>query len=227
MVKFKVKNKHLVGGIKDFPKHIVQRMVEEQVHQGNVANPAVFADDVMNDKNNGGFTWRDTEQQHEFWNKVIYSRQFDLIPKPEKPKGHIHAKAMRKYAKDAMTNEKPWELWEMRVAESEPWKPMFASPKWQSDIEYRRKSEAVAEPKPTPALTPNALIKAMLDKGMTVWACISDSSYEDARSRLDKRIHRITEVNLGREFPVCAISSSWVYAVPVDTATMTEITELP
>ena len=43
MEKFKVKKKHLTGEIADFPKRVVQAMVDEQVRQGNPANPSVFA----------------------------------------------------------------------------------------------------------------------------------------------------------------------------------------
>ena len=45
MEKFKVKKKHLIGDIADFPKRVVQAMVDEQVRQGNPANPSVFARD--------------------------------------------------------------------------------------------------------------------------------------------------------------------------------------
>ena len=41
--KFKVKKKHLIGEIAGFPKRVVQAMVDEQVRQGNPANPIVFA----------------------------------------------------------------------------------------------------------------------------------------------------------------------------------------
>ena len=47
MKKFKVKNKHLTGEIADFPKRVVQAMVDEQVRQGN---PAVPSDEL---KENG------------------------------------------------------------------------------------------------------------------------------------------------------------------------------
>lgn len=154
MEKFKVKKKHLVGEIKDFPKHIVQLMVDEQVNQGNVANPNVFATNVHATNSTGGFTWPATYLGHDLWADVINRKKFHLIPKPKKPVGHVHAKAMRKYADDSMTSERPWELWEMRV-EGEPWKPMFTNPKWYTGTKYRRKSEADT----TPALTPNEIIK--------------------------------------------------------------------
>ena len=42
MKKFKVKKKHLTGEIADFPKRVVQAMVDEQVRQGNPADPSVW-----------------------------------------------------------------------------------------------------------------------------------------------------------------------------------------
>ena len=222
MEKFKVKKKHTVGELEGFPKHIVQLMVEEQVNQGNVANPRIFTQNIHAGKSNGGFNWKDAELGHDLWAGVINRKQFHRIPKPEKPKGHVHAKLMKQYAKDSMTNERPWELWEMRV-EGEPWKPMFVNPKWSTITEYRRKPEAIAVPTP---VAPHEIIKAMLDNGMTVLAAVSDDSYDDARARITHGIHRVTEVGDG-DYPIQTILMRWRFAVPVNTDTMTEITELP
>ena len=57
MIQFKVKKKHLVGQISDFPKRVVQAMVDEQVRQGNPADPRVFARALNACKDGGGFTW--------------------------------------------------------------------------------------------------------------------------------------------------------------------------
>ena len=144
----------------------------KQVRQGNVANPSVFAVKQIADQSRGGFTWRKTALGHSTWSDVITRRCFDLIPKPEKPKG----------------------------------KPKAGT---------------------TPALTPNEIIKAMLDKGMTVWAVVSDASYDEARSRMGNFVYRIVEYNAAEAYSFRTASSGWEYAVPVDTATMTEITEMP
>ena len=74
----KVEEKHLVGKIADFPLHVVQEMVNEQVRQGNKADPNVFAASLWS-----GFRWLASEKGHNFWDKVIIGRQFHLIPKPE------------------------------------------------------------------------------------------------------------------------------------------------
>ena len=57
MEKFKVKKKHLTGEIADFPKRVVQAMVDEQVRQGNPADTRVFARALNACKDEGGFTW--------------------------------------------------------------------------------------------------------------------------------------------------------------------------
>ena len=90
MEKFKVKKKHLTGEIADFPLRVVQAMVDEQVRQGNKANPSVFATNIWK-----GFQWSNSEQGGDFWHDAIINRQFHLIPEPEKPKGHVHAKLMK------------------------------------------------------------------------------------------------------------------------------------
>ena len=68
--------------------------------------------------------------------------------------------------------------------------------------------------------TPHEIIQHMLDKGMDVWACVSDKSYDDARSKIGHCAIRVTEVT---EYDTDGYYT-WKYAVPIDTATMTEIT---
>ena len=83
MEKFKVKKKHLTGAIADFPRRVVQAMVDEQVRQGNPANPCVFARVRVADKDEGGFTWTDSTLGFS-WADVIRGKKFHLIPKREK-----------------------------------------------------------------------------------------------------------------------------------------------
>ena len=129
MEKFKVKKKHLTGEIADFPKRVVQAMVDEQVRQGNPADPSVFARKRIACKREGGFTWMKTAPGYS-WPEIILYKKFHLIPKREKPR------------------EKP------RCPDSAP------------------RTEA----------TPHEIIQRMFDKGMTVWVCVSDKSYDDARA---------------------------------------------
>ena len=172
MEKFKVKKKHLTGKIADFPKRVVQAMVDEQVRQGNPADPRVFARNLVACNYQGGFSWRKTTLGYDSWVEVIHMRRFNLIPKSEKP----------------------------RCPDSAP------------------RTEA----------TPHEIIKNMLDKGMAVWACVSDKSYDDARAKIGRYAYRVTKYSTDSCYPVWTwYAGWWKYAIPIDTATMTEITEVP
>ena len=67
----------------------------------------------------------------------------------------------------------------------------------------------------------------MLAKGMDVWACVSDNSYDDARAKIGHDVNRVTEYDTDGYYPVWTRNVVWKYAVPIDLATMTEITEAP
>ena len=170
MEKFKVKKKHLTGEIADFPKRVVQAMVDEQVRQGNPADPSVFSNRRGACKREGGFTWMKTAPGYS-WPEIILYKKFHLIPKREKP----------------------------RCPDSAP------------------RTEA----------TPNEIIQHMLDKGMAVWVCVSDKSYDDARADIGRYAYRVTQYDADKPYPVQTWYASWKYAIPIDTATMTEITEVP
>ena len=171
MKKFKVKKKHLIGEIADFPKRVVQAMVDEQVRQGNPADPSVFSNRRTACKDYGGFTWMGSPLGHGSWSEIILYKKFHLIPKREKPR-----------CPDSAT-----------------------------------RTEA----------TPHEIIQHMLDKGMAVWACGSDKSYDDARANIGRHAYRVTGYSTDSYYPVQTWYAGWKYAVPIDTATMTEITEVP
>ena len=168
MEKFKVKKKHLTGEIADFPKRVVQAMVDEQVRQGNPANPSVFARDRTACEYDGGFTWTSSVLGYGSWADIILGEKFHLIPKREKK---------------SLT----------------------------SDIRVE----------------PNAIIQNMLAKGMAVWACVSDKSYDEARANIGRYAYRVTRYSTDSYYPVWTWCAGWKYAIPIDTATMTEITEVP
>ena len=84
MEKFKVKKKHLTGEIADFPKRVVQAMVDEQVRQGNPADPRVFSKWCVAGKSNGGFDWHESPLGYDSWRKIISWKKFHLILKREK-----------------------------------------------------------------------------------------------------------------------------------------------
>ena len=171
MEKFKVKKKHLVGEIADFPKRVVQAMVDEQVRQGNPADPSVFWIKCTAGKSQGGFDWHESILGRDAWVGIIPWKKFYLIPKREKP----------------------------RCPHSAP------------------RTEA----------TPHEIIQHMLDKGMVVWASMSDKSYDEARDKIGYYAYRVTQYDTDKLYPVQTLYARWEYAVPIDTATMTEITEVP
>ena len=84
MKKFKVKKKHLTGQISDFPRRVVQALVDEQVRQGNPADPSVFARSLNACKDEGGFKWTSSIQGCFFWAAVVWGEDFHLITKREK-----------------------------------------------------------------------------------------------------------------------------------------------
>ena len=174
MEKFKVKKKHLTGEIADFPKRVVQAMVDEQVRQGNPADPRVFSNWCVACKDEGGFTWIESPLGHDSWRKIISWKKFHLIPKRQS------------------------------IA------PEMAG---------GQNSDECVEP--------HAIIQNMLDKGMDVWACMSDGSYDAARVKIGRYAYRVTRYDTDSVYPVHTWYASWKYAVPIDTATMTEITEVP
>ena len=175
MEKFKVKKKHLTGEIADFPKRVVQAMVDEQVRQGNPADPSVFTKVRTACKHNGGFTWIDSALGNS-WSDILWGKKFHLIPKREKPS----------------------------IA------PEMAG---------GQNSDERVEP--------NAIIQHMLDKGMAVWVCGSDKSYDEARANIGRYVSRVTRYDAANYYPVRAKPFCCKYAIPIDTATMTEITEVP
>lgn len=54
-------------------------------------------------------------------------------------KGHPHAALMLKFAQDAQTHKRPWDLWEVRFNSDSKWEDMIISPMWTPEYEYRRK----------------------------------------------------------------------------------------
>ena len=93
----------------------------------------------------------------------------------------------------------------------------------------KREKPRCPDSAPRTEATPLEIIQNMLDKGMDVWACVSDKSYDDARDKIGQHIHHrfMQYYTDGYYHPVWTRDIGWKYAVPIDTATMTEITEVP
>lgn len=125
----KVVKLDLVGDIAKFPLHVVQLMVNEQVRQGNPADPRVFASNDHADKPRGGFDWNESEAGTNFWWQVIALKRFNLASEPEqvhpisKSENHTQTEATPEPAKpkrkivqisESMTSDEryvsPWNL---------------------------------------------------------------------------------------------------------------------
>ena len=76
---FKVEQSDLVGDIKDFPIEVVEKMIEEQVKQGNCPNVKVFQNYVTADVDDDGFSWWNTDDGNDFWLEVVGDGNFDLF----------------------------------------------------------------------------------------------------------------------------------------------------
>lgn len=76
---YRVEQSDLVGAIEGFPIEVVQKMVEEQVEQGNEADVSVFQKNVTCDIYARGFQWVKTIDGRSFWNSVINCKNFGLF----------------------------------------------------------------------------------------------------------------------------------------------------
>lgn len=76
---FKVEPSDLVGDIKDFPIEVVEKMIGEQVRQGNLPNVEVFQKNVTSDVEHGGFDWNKSDDDSIFWIEIIEGVNFELF----------------------------------------------------------------------------------------------------------------------------------------------------
>jgi hypothetical protein len=79
MATIKITKADLIGNIKNFPIEVVEKMVEEQVRQGNKANVKVFQKYRVADSRQGGFCWDRTDDGSIFWHCVIMNEYFDVF----------------------------------------------------------------------------------------------------------------------------------------------------
>lgn len=84
---YKVEENDLVDKIEDFPIEVVQKMIEEQVKQGNEANVSIFQKFCIASIIEGGFDWERTTDGDTFWQNVIGRQDFNVFFKkyPKKP----------------------------------------------------------------------------------------------------------------------------------------------
>lgn len=74
-----ITEKDLIGRLEGFPIQVVEKMLERQVQQGNIEDITVFQCSISADKIQGGFTWDNTVEKHDFWLEVISNHNFELF----------------------------------------------------------------------------------------------------------------------------------------------------
>ena len=77
--KYLIKESDITGSIKGFPIEIVQKMLENQVNQGNKLDIKPFQIRASIDANNDGFDWIKTIEGFRFWNNIINEGNFKLF----------------------------------------------------------------------------------------------------------------------------------------------------
>lgn len=63
----------LIGELEGFSIEIAERMLAEQVRQGNEEDIRVFQDHACANADDGGFDWDRTVEGHKYWRNAIYS----------------------------------------------------------------------------------------------------------------------------------------------------------
>ena len=74
-----VEQSDLVGRLECFPIEVVQKMVNEQVRQGNKADVVLFQGRVYAARVSGGFDWERSFMGLKFWRDVLIKERFDIF----------------------------------------------------------------------------------------------------------------------------------------------------
>lgn len=74
-----VKYYQIIGDIRDFPREIIIKMIENQILQGNKPDILVFQKDRNCQKDSGGFDWEKTVDGIWFWRSVLCERNYNLF----------------------------------------------------------------------------------------------------------------------------------------------------
>ena len=67
------------GKIAWLPDFIGEELMNQQELQGNKRDISVFEEDVIAGKNEGGFEWKDTSQNYNFWDRVLLKKDINLF----------------------------------------------------------------------------------------------------------------------------------------------------
>ena len=64
---------------KELPVEIQEKMLEEQVKQGNEGNENIFIYDLCSGKSSKGFTWGQTLEGDEFWKQILVKGKISIF----------------------------------------------------------------------------------------------------------------------------------------------------
>lgn len=65
--------------LKELPVEIVEKMLENQVLQGNKRDATVFEKLLSTGYSDGGFTWERSPEGFEFWSDIINYKKYDVF----------------------------------------------------------------------------------------------------------------------------------------------------
>jgi hypothetical protein len=99
------------GYLNGFPLNIIDKMIDEQVTQGNHADVTVFENDAGQNKKGGGFDWSLSRQKEEYWQEVIGRRNFDYPDPTEQIEdfANKHTSKFKPISEDLKQSEPPSE----------------------------------------------------------------------------------------------------------------------
>lgn len=64
-----------------YPPEVIELMLKRQQEQGNPKDIKPFLDDIRVSRGSGGFTWSETIEGDEFWERVLIDLNFDVFYK--------------------------------------------------------------------------------------------------------------------------------------------------
>lgn len=82
------------GELTEFPKEVVEKMLEYQVIQGNNRDVSVFEMYPCSSDYHGGFCWDKTPEGHNFWDSIIGCNNFETFFKKYPKSSENNCKSM-------------------------------------------------------------------------------------------------------------------------------------
>ena len=135
------------GQIKDFPEHIVEAMLDEQVRQGNKRDVSVFETNKCTSRYYGGFTWRNAKLSEEIWYDIIINRNFSAF-QSQYPKVMLVSNDTKDWVKRVVFMEKGGIFFAWGNAETlEEAEKVYYTKSWlfAKDIEPEKSEEKIPE----------------------------------------------------------------------------------